>query len=301
MWILFAFLAPALYAVAEIFDEYLSNRGFKNISSLIFFACLLNFIFVPIIFLIERPVMPSFHLLLPLVGVAFTNLLYLYPYYKSLKIEDTSVVSAFFSFGKIVIPVFAFIFIGEVLEIRQYIGIGIIIFGNTFLAFHSTRKKVKISKAFFLILFASVVLAIEGILFKYMFESGMTWSTAIGGQLLFSGLLGCTILLLFKKSRRNIWQDRTHYRKNFALFFSEELFTVLAVAAETYAISLAPVSLVKGVGMAIPIFVLTYTIAVKRFNPKFFHEDTHRSVVIKKILIFGLIILGLVLIGMNEF
>ncbi len=300
MWILFAFLAPALYAIAEIFDEYLSNRGFKNISSLIFFACLPNFLFVPVIFLIERPTMPSFHLLLPLIGVALTNLLYLYPYYKSLKIEDTSVVSAFFSFGKIIIPVFAFAFIGEILELREYIGIGIIIFGNVFLAFHTTKKKVKLSKAFYLIIFASTLLAIEGILFKYMFEQGMSWSTAIGGQLIISCFLGCSVLLLFKKSRKHILEDRANFIKNAGFFFTEELFTFLALAAEVYAISLAPVSLVKGIGMAIPIFVLTYTVAVKRFNPKAFHENTHQGAVVKKIFIFGLIIVGLVLIGVSE-
>ncbi|MDB5259088.1 MAG: hypothetical protein JWO73_296 [Candidatus Taylorbacteria bacterium] len=300
MWILFAFLAPALYAVGEIFDEYLSNQGFKNISSLIFFACLLNFIFIPVIFLIERPMLPPLHLIWPLIGVALTNLLYLYPYYKSLKIEDTSVVSAFFSFGKIIIPIFAFAFIGEVLQLREYVGIAIIILGNIFLAFHATKKKLTLSKAFYLIIFASTLLAIEGILFKYMFEQGMNWSTAVGGQLLISGVLGCTTLLLFKKSRTRIMEDRGHFRKNSVFFFTEELFTFLALAAETYAISLAPVSLVKGIGMAIPIFVLTYTVAVKRFRPKAFHEDTHRGIVAKKVFTFGLIIVGLLLIGVAD-
>ena len=128
MWILFAFLAPALYAVAEIFDEYLTNRGLKNINSLIFTASLLNFAFIPILFLIQKPEIPSSNFFLPILGLALTNLLYQYPYYKSLKIEDTSVVSAFFSFGKIIIPIFAFLFVGEILQFKEYVGIGIIIF-----------------------------------------------------------------------------------------------------------------------------------------------------------------------------
>ncbi len=300
MWIFFAFLAPALYAVGEIFDEYLSNRGFKHIAPIIFFASALNILFVPIIFFIQRPVMPDINLLWPILGVALTNLLYLYPYYRSLQIEDTSVVSAFFSFGKIIIPVFAFFLVGEVLALREYIGIGIIIFGNVALALHVTKHKFRLSKAFFMILFASTLLAFEGILFKYMFEQGMNWSTAIGGQLLLAGVLGCTTLLLFRKTRRQIVEERSQYRKSLRLFFTEELFTFLGLAAETYAISLAPVSLVKGIGMAIPIFVLSYTVVVKRMNPKAFHENTHRAVVIRKICIFALIILGLGLIGFGE-
>lgn len=299
MWILFSFLAPALYAVAEIFDEYLSNRGFKNISSIIFFTCLLNFIFVPVLFLIQKPMVSSLYLIFPIVGVAITNLLYLYPYYKSLKIEDTSVVSGFFSFGKIIIPVFAFLFVGEILSFREYFGIGIIIIGNIILALHMSKKKIRLSKAFYLILFASTVLATEGILFKYMFENGVNWSAAVGGQLLISGVIGSVVLLSIRKTRRHIMEEKDQYKKSGGIFFAEELFTFLALAAETYAISLAPVSLVKGIGMAIPIFVLSYTVAVKKFNPKIFHENTQSNVVIKKIILFVLIIIGLALIGFD--
>ena len=300
MWILFAFLAPALYAVAEIFDEYLANRGLKNINSLIFTASVLNFVFVPILFLIQKPEVPSINFLLPIIGLALTNLLYQYPYYKSLTIEDTSVVSAFFSFGKIIIPIFAFLFVGEILEFKQYIGIGIIIFGNIILALHRSKKKLHLSKAFYLILLASVILAIEGILFKYIFESGLNWSTAVGGQLIASGVLGTTTLLLFKKTRHQIKEDASRIKGSIKIFFTEELFTFLALASETYAISLAPVSLVKGIGMAIPNFVLTYTVMVKKFNPRAFHENTKHSAIVKKVIIFGLIILGLILIGFNE-
>src|SRR5205085_1961237 len=134
--IFFAFLAPALYAVAEIFDEYLTNKGLKNISPLVFFASLFSFLFIPLLFLFGKVALPPLRLVLPLVGVALTNLLYLYPYYKSLKIEDTSVVSAFFSFGKIIIPISAFIFLHEILSFREYLGVGIIIAGNIALAVH---------------------------------------------------------------------------------------------------------------------------------------------------------------------
>lgn len=300
MWIFFAFLAPALYAVAEIFDEYLSNHGFKNIAPLIFFASLCNFVFVPILFIIQRPELPPINMVWPLIGIGLTNILYLYPYYKSLKIEDTSVVSAFFSFGKIIIPVFAFVFIGEVLELREYIGIGVIILGNVLLAFRGKIKSLRLSKAFYLIILASTILAIDGILYKYLFENGVSWSTAIGGQLIFSGIIGCVFIFSVPRLRKQLKQETLNYRKYFKLFFLEEFFTFLAVGAEMYALTLAPVSLVKGVGMVIPIFVLLYTVAVKKYKPEAFREDINRRVVIKKVIIFCIIISGLLLIGVNE-
>ena len=195
-----------------------------------------NFVFVPILFIIQKPVLPTFDLIWPLIGVGLTNLLYLYPYYKSLKIEDTSVVSAFFSFGKIIIPIFAFVFIGEVLQLREYIGIGIIILGNVLLAFRGKIKTLKLSKAFYLIVLASTILAIDGILYKYMFEHGIGWSTAIGGQLITSGIIGCVFILAIPRLRKQLKEEKDSYRKYFKLFFLEEFFTFLAVGAEMYAI-----------------------------------------------------------------
>ncbi len=302
MWIFFAFLAPALYGVAEIFDEYLSNRLFKKVTSVVFLALALNFVFVPILFLIQKPVLPSAHLIWPLIGIGLTNLLYMFPYYKSLKIEDTSIVSAFFSVGKIIIPIFAFVFIGEILSYREYIGIAVIIFGNVLLAFHTKKGKIKLSKAFYLITLASTILAIDGILYKYLFEHGVNWSTAIGGQLLISGILGCAFFLINPTTRKEIRSEREHFSKGSSIkyFFIEESFTFLAVGAEAFAISVAPLSVVKGIGMSIPIFILFYTLILKKYKPDIFREDTGRNAVIKKVFIFTLIIVGLILVGINE-
>jgi drug/metabolite transporter (DMT)-like permease len=207
----------------------------------------------------------------------------------------------FFSIGKIVIPIFAFLFIGEVLQAKEYIGIAVIIFGNVLLAFHTKAGKIRLSKAFYLIIVASTILAIDGILYKYMFDQGINWSTAIGGQLLISGILGCSFLLINPVTRKEIFEEKSAYhRSSIKLFFTEEIFTFLALGAEAFAISLAPVSLVKGIGMSIPIFVLVYTVFVKKYNPKAFHENTGRGAILKKIIIFRLIIVGLLLIGINE-
>ncbi len=143
---------------------------------------------------------------------------------------------------------------------------------------------------------AGFITAVEGVLFKYMFEQGMGWSTAVGGQLVISTIF--SFFLLFSvKARKNIRDDWSKFTGSFRFFFYDELFTFLAVAAETYAILLAPVSLVKAIGLASPLFVLSYTVMVKKRMPKTFHEDTHRHVLLKKIPLYLLIIVGVVLIG----
>jgi drug/metabolite transporter (DMT)-like permease len=299
MWIFFALLAPALYGIAEIFDEYLSNKKFNSTFSLIFYASIFNLVFVPFILILFPPSIPAKDLWVPLIFTGLTGILYCFPYYKALQLEDTSVVSAFFSFGKIIIPVFAFLFLGELLTPLQYIGLAVVILGNIVLGFHRSKKKIKISKAFFLIVLASTILALGDIVLKYMFEKGISWATVMSGQLLISSFFSI-FFLLARDGRNIIKKDWTNFTGSFKAFFSEELCTFLAMAAEVYAIQQAPLSLVKGIGLTIPLFILSYTIIFKRYMPRAFHEHIEKSVLLKRIPLYCLIILGLVLVGFHE-
>ena len=240
--------------------------------------------------------MPAQHLWLPIIGIGLTNILYLYPYYKALQIEDTSIVSAFFSLGKIIIPILAFIFVGEILSFKQYLGIGLIIFCNVLLGIHRYGKKVRMNRAIYLILFASTILAVEGVLFKYMFEQGIRIGTAVGGQLIITSALGVS-LLFFSRFRKHIKESREVFKQSLPIFLTEELFTFFAVVVEAYAVKLAPLSLVKAIGMTIPIFILSYTLAVKKRRTKVFHENVKLSTLLKKVPIYALIIFGVILVG----
>lgn len=300
MWILFAFLTPALFAASELLDGYLSNKKFKSVISLVFFASITNLLFVPIVFSIESPNFSNSRLILPLIGVGLTNVLYLYPYYKALQIEDTSVVAAFFSIGKIITPILAFLILNEELSILQYLGLGLVIMANFFLAIKYGRVKVEIKKSFLLIAAASVILAFEGILFKYMFEIGLKWSTAVGGQLIATFIIALLIFSI-RRFRMQIQMEFRNFVDSFKLFFVEELITFSAIAIEAYAIKLAPLSLVKGVGLTIPLFVIFYTLILKKHRPNTFQEDIQRRILLKRIPLYFILILGLFLLGFPEY
>ena len=53
MWLLFAFLSPAFYAIAEIFDEFLVTKEFKHPFTVVFYTSLFNLIFVHLIYLLS--------------------------------------------------------------------------------------------------------------------------------------------------------------------------------------------------------------------------------------------------------
>ena len=126
-WIIFALLEPFFHGFANVIDNHFTNNLFKKTTTLVFFASFTNILFLPIIFLLDFPsfITPSqipFFIILGLTGIG-----YLYPYYKALQNDDTSIVVSLFSLGKIFVPLLAFLLVGEILAISQYIGFFVVI------------------------------------------------------------------------------------------------------------------------------------------------------------------------------
>jgi drug/metabolite transporter (DMT)-like permease len=295
MWLLFAFLAPAFYAIAEIFDNFLVNKEFKHPFTLVFYTSLFNLIFVPILFFFQPPTWPPLHtipifILLGLVGVG-----YLYPYYRGLKSDDTSVVISFFAIGRVFIPVLAFLIVGEVLDLQQYLGILLIIVSVVALAMHHSRKKFRFSKAVWYIGWAAFLLSFEGVFLKLLFENGVSVSTAIGGESIL-GLIFAIFLLASGRMRKEIRTGLPLFIKLSPLFLLEEFFTFAGQWTESSAISLTSLSVVKGITMSAPFFLVVYAWLGEGVFPSLFKEDLHRKKVLRKLLLFVVLVIGILLV-----
>jgi len=295
-WLLFAFIAPAFYGVAEILDNFLSNKIFKHPLTLAFFASMFNLLVVPIFFFFNHPAWPPLSTIPIFLILGFVEFGYLYPYYKGLQNDDTSVVSAFFGLGRIFIPILAFLIVGEVLSLVQYVGIILIISASILLSFKREHTKLLFSKSFWYIGLAAFMLSFEGVLLKYLFEHGVNLSTAIGGEMLIATFFSF-FLLFSHKVRHDIVTNRKALKTFFPLFTLEEIITFLAFAAEAYAIDRAPVTIVKAIGMFIPFFILFYGKMLKTRFPRVFKETTTTGVVIKRIVLFLIMVAGILLLG----
>lgn len=295
MWLLYALLAPAFYAIAEVFDNFLVNKEFKHPMTLVFYSYLFNLIFIPALFIVSPPSLPPLHTLpiffvLGLVGVG-----YLYPYYRGLKSDDTSVVISFFAIGRIFVPVLAFLIVGEVLDIQQYVGIGCIIISVVALGLHQGRKHFRFSKAIWYIGSAAFLLAFEAVFLKLLFENGVSVSTAVGGESIV-GFLLAMFLPLSGKIRTDLRATFSLFIKISPLFFLEEVFTFFGQVTESSAISLTSLSVVKGITMTSPFFLIIYAWMGRGFFPNIFKEDLHRKKVIRKVFLFVVLVIGIILV-----
>lgn len=295
MWLLYAFLSPAFYAIAEIFDNFLINKEFKHPMTLAFYTSLFNLIFVPILFYFSPPTLPPLHTLPLFIGLGFVAVGYLYPYYRGLQADDTSIAVSFFAVGRIFVPVLAFFIVGEVLDFQQYVGIGLIIISVFALALHHAQHRFKFSKAMGYISCAAFLLAFEGVFLKLLFDQGVTVSTAVGGESIMALIFGVS-LLLSRSIRKDAKATFPLFIKLAPLFLLEEFFTFLGLTAESQAISLTSVSVVKGITMASPFFLLLYAWLGHGIFPKLFKEDLHRKKVLRKFVLFVVLIVGIILV-----
>ncbi len=293
MWILFAFLNPVLHSFSNVLDNYLVNRIFEHKIALVFYITLTNAMFLPVLFLFTGlPGLPSGQPLLIFIGLAFINVLYLYPYYKALENNDTSSVVALFSLGQLFVPILAFYMVNEVLSLTQYIGIGFILLGSIFLnVTHGFFAK--INSSFWWMLLCTLILSFEYVLYKLAFFS-VDWITGFSWPIILS-VVFIVPLLLFGSSRRIVVAGWPTFVKKFHFVALEESATFSGIAAGTYAVSLAPTSLVKAITATEPIFVLLYAWLFGRFYPQIFKEQVDRRSIYKKSFLFGVIFFGVVL------
>ena len=292
LWIFLAFLAPVLFGLANILDNYFVNRLFKNVTSLVFYATLLNLLFLPFLFFIQTPHLPAWNLIPAFIAVALVDILYLFPYYKALQHDDTSTVSSLFSLGKVFVPLLAFLFVGEVLHPTQYLGFFILILSSALITMEP--GKLKFNRSFMYMALSSLLIALETVIYKYIFTN-VNWITGFTWALLFSFFLLLPLLML-KKTRASIRAQAHVFRKTFHLFALEELLTFGGFAAITYAISVASVTIVNAIGSFQPFFVLLYALIFSRLFPTVFKEKIDRISLLKKMVFFALMISGVILI-----
>lgn len=299
MWLLYSFLAPAFFSAAEIIDNFFSNKKFKHPSALIFYSSLFNIIYVPILFIFQRPTIPPLSTLPIFLCLGLVGFGYLYPYYKALKYDDTSVAISFLAIERLLVPILAFLIVGEILAPIQYIGILLIISSVVALGLHHLKGKLKFSKGLWYIAFASLLLAFEGVLQKLLFDMGLNLATVIGGESIISLILGMSIIMN-PRARREIVSLFGTFIKLSPVFLVEELLTFLGSVTEGAAISLASVSIVKGITMSSPFFLILYAWLGGSMFPLLFKEDLHRKKVLHKVIFFLVLIIGVVLVQMSD-
>jgi len=289
-----ALAAPAFFAAGNVFDSYLSNAIFKRLTVLIWITSAFYVVCLPVAWLFEPAHLLPAPLLLIAFLVAVTEILYQFPYYWALRRADTSIVVSLFSLGKIFVPVFAYLLVGEHLAPLQYSGFFLII--SCTVALSMDMKQFRFNIAFFHMAVVSLLLAGQTALFKYAFTLDGGLSSVFSAAMIMEFLL-MSLAFINRDNRRDFKFVLRSLRRVSLPLLGMELSSFVGSMISMFALSLIPATVSSGLSSVQALFALLYAELFERQRRKYFHESLSKKRVHRKVALFALIILGTLLVA----
>ncbi len=255
-WIVVAVAVPVFYALDSVLDVFFVDRKIYRdpvhatvISGL--FSVLYLF---ALVFKFKDFQLPELTILAAGIGNGMFYIGHVYFYFRVLfKLNDASNLECFLGFSVILVPAFAFIFLGEKLTLFQYIGTGISVIGVLCLfLINIARDSAKHS---FLIMSHAVIILsltfiIQDKIYQYVnFYTGLV--LFLTGQVLAS-------LVIWRVCRCRISAKQTY--KFGPMFLMSQLLGVAAVVFSQRAINISPsVTYVVAIETTTPLFIMIFS------------------------------------------
>lgn len=299
-WFLIALIGPVLYAFANHTDKYLISKYVRGgaVGSLIIFSALFAVVAMPVVLFIHPDVAEiSFFRGIVLAVNGTLSVIAILCYFYALHKDEVSNVVPFYQ----TIPVFGFILgyviLGETISVTQGVASLLIIAGALILSLELEEKVGFKKKVAVLMLSASILYAINSVVFKSV-AIGTGYWTSLFWSMVGQVLIGLLFLLFVKKYRHQfVMMMRENGAAALGLNSLSEILFTIAEAATAFATLLAPVALVLLVNSFQPFFVFTIGIVLTLLFPHISQESLLRKHLAQKTLGIALMILGTYFIG----
>ncbi len=288
-WYLFALLAPAFWAMNNVFMKFLITNKFKSyystiatISSIDAIYALIIALLVPIKFSFPFTVIAVLAGLLPFTAFWF--------YSKAILTEEVSRVTTLFQLIPLFVMFLSVVFLNEVLEVQQYIGIGVVVLAATLISYRKSFGKTFSGAVKFMLPF-SLLIATYTIVDKFLLESMQFWSVFFWNIL---GTFCGTLLLLSRPSLRRKWTTTVLSAGKkilFTAFVGEGLY-ITGTVCSLVALSLIEAPLASSFFALQPFYVFFYVLFLSLFLPSILKEEISKATFSLKIFAIALMLVG---------
>ncbi len=298
-WFFIALGATFLWALVNIADQYLiskySDKEKEHSSGgLVLFSSLIGIVIAILIAIFVRGLfdIPSSDIFL-LLFTGLLTIIWVVLYLYALEVEEVSNIVPWFLTVPMFGYIFGYIFLDEVLTSNQILGTIIMLLGLVLLSidFSAEKRQIKRKPVFYMLL-ACILVALSGIIFKYVTIEGDFWVSSFW-EYVGLGITGIIIYLFVPKYRRE-FMNMNHKGgvKIFIVNTISELATVSGNLLTNFALLLAPVTMVYLVGTFQPAIVLILTVLGTKFLPHIVKENLSKKVLVPKIIAIGVMIVG---------
>lgn len=288
-WYIFALLAPAFWALNNVFIKFLITNKFKSYFPLIFTIISCD-VFFAIGVLVFGNVTYSYPYSLIALAAGFMPLSAFWFYSKALITEEVTRIVTLFQLIPVFVVLFSFFFLNEILGIQRYLGISLIVFASMLISYKKAGKKPFSGALKFMIPFG-ILIAAYTITDKSLLSYLEYWTV------FFWNILGTFIGVLFMftlpKLRSEITKTISTVGKKalFTTFIGEGLY-VIGTICSLIALSLIDASLASSLFGLQPFYVFFYTIILSLFLPKILKEEIDRKTLLLKTSAVALMFIG---------
>jgi len=287
-WYVFALLAPAFWALNNVFIKFLLTNKFKSYFPTIAIISTADTVFALTISAFT-PIEVNFPFflfamlagLLPLSGFWF--------YSKAMLIEDVSRVVTLFQLIPVFVVFLSVVFLNEVLGVQRYLGIGLVVVAATLISYKLGGKA--FSRAVrFMVPFA-LIIAIYTIVDKALLGYLDFWSLFFWN--IFGTFLGAMSLLSRSKLRGVLAATIASVgKKVFVVTFVGEGMYVTGTLCSLVALSLVEAPLASAFFGLQPFYVFFYILFLSLFLPRILKEDISKTSISLKIAAIVLMFIG---------
>lgn len=296
-WILFTLIAELMWSFTSLFDKILLSKG--HIRSPYVFIVFNGAMNVLLIFLL--PFFDFGHLSIKDVAIAIAASTFLTIgvifYYKAVQHEEISRVLILWQMIPIFVLIASFLFIGEILTKRHFIGFLFLFAAGIIVSYRKANRKFILSKAFYLMILSTLPISLYYILSKHIYEVTDFWSAFMWLRVAaFSGILVMLIPSVRKQFIATIKNMKSGAKGliGFKMIVDFSAFMFLG-----YAMLNGPISLISALGSATaPMFIFFITVFTSVYLPHFVKENIDRKSVLIKIVAIALIIAGIIFVNL---
>ena len=290
-WLIFAFLAPMLWACCNIIDKFLLEKYIKNPISYQILGILIYIPIIPLL-LILVPISSSYPGFLFGIMIGLIDMGAILFYTKALTLEEASRVVPLSYLNTVFVLPLAYIFFRELLSLQKYLGIILLVIGSTLISFKKIRlKKWRISPALKIILLLALLWACINVLDKYALGLMDYWSLIFWGTIGY--LITGSFLLSFKRLRQTLLRDLHKVNKKIlSVRILPVIFYYIGLIFFLSALSRGFVSLVSGIISIQPFITFLYTTILTLFAPNIIKEKIDKETILLKLIAICLIFIG---------
>jgi drug/metabolite transporter (DMT)-like permease len=294
-WLFYALLAPAMFTIAIFIDRYILDHEIDDYRGMVIYAALTALVLGAILVIATAfPVIS----LRDLALIIFTGIMGIWGvalYFWAMNVEETSAVIVLIQMIPLFVLILSSVFLGDTLTPRQLGGFFLILASAIAVSVRREEMKFRLSPALFAAVAASLLWAVQQVMFKFVVTE-TAFRDVVGYEAL-GFALGGLVLLAIPSIRHSFLSSLKTVRKRaVAIIFINEAWSTAAKLIAFLAISLGPVALVSVLEGSAVFFGIVVGWLLTVILPRLFSEDISPRALLRKGAFAAVMFSGLLLV-----